>query len=353
MKRLSGLVLRLLGAKMNRSAICIISMLAMIASPAPADVKAGVDAWSRGDYAAAVKEWRQAAIAGDPDAQFNMGQAYKLGRGVPVDLQLAEDWYRRAALQGHLQAEDNYGLVMFQNGNRERALPFVEKSAARGEPRAQYLLGTALFNGDMVKKDWPRAYALMTRASALGLAPASASLAQMDKYIPLDQRQKGLILARDLEATASRPLLPPQGASRPSRTTSAINKEPVRPSTATEPVIIAGVQPNATKPVSKQPKPLPKPLPKPTPPAAAAKVEPSPNGKWRVQLGAFSDANKAGALWSALKNKVGALGGLQSYQVKAGAVTRLQAGPLASKAAADKVCGAVKAAGQACLPVGI
>jgi uncharacterized protein len=338
-----------MGAKMNRSAIFLASVLAVIASPALADVKAGVDAWSRGDYAAAIKEWRQPAIAGDPDAQFNMGQAYKLGRGVPVDLELAEDWYRRAALQGHLQAEDNYGLVMFQSGNRQRALPFIEKSAARGEPRAQYLLGTALFNGDMVKKDWPRAYALMTRASALGLTPASASLAQMDKYIPLDQRQKGLVLARDLEATASRPMLPPQAASKPVRTAGTIKSEPVASSTLSEPLIIAGTTPKASKPVVKPAKPATK----PTPPAVIAKVEPAPNGKWRVQLGAFSDASKAGALWSSLKTKVGALGGLQSYQVKAGAVTRLQAGPLASKAAADKVCGALKAAGQACLPVGI
>src|SRR3954467_12127042 len=82
-------------------------------TPAFADVKAGVDAWSRGDYRKAIDEWRPAAIKGDADAQFNLGQAYKLGRGVPADLPMAESWYRKAALQGHLQAEDNYGLILF------------------------------------------------------------------------------------------------------------------------------------------------------------------------------------------------------------------------------------------------
>ena len=53
-----------------------------VAAPALADVKAGVDAWARGDYAAAVKEWRGPATAGDADAQFNLAQAYRLGRGV-------------------------------------------------------------------------------------------------------------------------------------------------------------------------------------------------------------------------------------------------------------------------------
>ncbi|MDE0945777.1 MAG: hypothetical protein OSA39_02875, partial [Sphingobium sp.] len=56
-----------------------------LAVPAMADVKAGVDAWQQGDYAKAVGEWRPLALAGDPDAQFNMGQAYKLGRGVQPD----------------------------------------------------------------------------------------------------------------------------------------------------------------------------------------------------------------------------------------------------------------------------
>ena len=106
--------------------ICALALtLTFIAAPAFADVKAGVDAWSRGDYPTAIKEWRPIAINGDADAQFNMGQAYKLGRGVPLDLKLAEDWYRKAAEQGHLQASDNYGLVLFQGGDRQKALPFI------------------------------------------------------------------------------------------------------------------------------------------------------------------------------------------------------------------------------------
>ena len=66
-------------------------------SPALADVKAGVDAWQHGNYTAAIIEWRTLAQKGDPDAQFNLGQAYKLGRGVPSDLKIAQSWYEKAA----------------------------------------------------------------------------------------------------------------------------------------------------------------------------------------------------------------------------------------------------------------
>src|SRR3546814_18162937 len=65
---------------------------------AMADVKAGVDAWEQGKYDAAVKQWRPAAAAGDADAQFNMGQAYKLGRGVPMDLKAATEWLDRKSV---------------------------------------------------------------------------------------------------------------------------------------------------------------------------------------------------------------------------------------------------------------
>lgn len=184
------------------------------AAPAPS-VKDGVDAWEGGNYQRAVAIWRPIALAGDPDAQFNLGQAYKLGRGVPADLAQAEGWYRRAAKQGHLQAEDNLGLVLFTANRREEAMPFVVRSAARGEPRAQYVLGTAHFNGDLAAQDWPRAYALTKRASDAGLGIASARLVQLDNLIPLDQRQAGLAMIPEMEKSEQRERLAAVNAAAP------------------------------------------------------------------------------------------------------------------------------------------
>lgn len=343
--------------KTKRFAYLFGLILATAAMPAQASVKAGVDAWDRGDYATAISQWRAQAIAGDADAQFNLAQAYKLGRGVPADLRVAEDWYRKAAAQGHIRAEDNLGLVMFQNGDRQRALPYIEKSANRGDPRAQYVLGTSLFNGDMLKKDWVRAYALMTRASASGLAPASASLAQMDKYIPLEQRQRGLSLARDLEVAASRPMLSDESQpARPTRVASApIKVQDMPPSEPSmdappvqRPIVSKPITPKPVKVAVMTPPPSFRPaLPKPMAPKPAAVSGPA----WRIQLGAFGDQGNARALWSSLERRVASFADLQPYLVKAGAVTRLQAGPLPSKAAAERACASAKAAGQGCLVV--
>jgi cell division septation protein DedD len=69
-----------------------------------------------------------------------------------------------------------------------------------------------------------------------------------------------------------------------------------------------------------------------------------------VQLGAFSQRGNAERQWAAAR-RVAALSGAQHYLVPAGNVTRLQAGPFASRAAADRTCASVRAAGHACIVV--
>lgn len=311
-----------------------------------ADVKSGVEAWERADYTSAVAKWRPAANAGDPDAQFNLGQAYKLGWGVPMDLPVATEWFRKAAAQGHIRAEDNYGLLLFRSGKREQAMPYIRKSAARGEPRAQYILGTALFNGEYVEKDWVRGYAMMTRAVAQGLPQATNSLALMDQHIPMAQRQAATKLAAELEkqersnmlaATQMPPQTPkPATPGKPS----AITRADLPPSTASGAPVV-------------QPVPAPstpdKPAETPAAPVPEMKQAALPAGNWRVQLGAFSDEAKARTLWTNLLARVKGLDDYQPYLVKQESLTRLQAGPLPSQAAALKLCATVRAADAACI----
>ena len=304
--------------------------LAVIALPARADVKAGVEAWQRGEYRRAVEEWRPLAVKGDADDQFNLGQAYKLGRGVPVDPGLAEQWYGKAAAQGHEAAITGYALALFQNGKRDEAVPWLEQAAARGEPRAQLVLGTMLFNGDSVQKDWVRAYALVSRAAAAGVPKANETLAQMDPYIPSDVRQRGLALARQYEQQAATPIPPAAPGVEEIRITELPPSTPPAPKP---------VRPAAPKPVIPPVRPVP---------TAAAGA-----GDWRVQLGAFSDAANAQRLWASLQARVPGLAGLERLLVPAGPLTRLQAGPLASSAAATQLCAQIraKAPGQACVPL--
>lgn len=218
----------------GRSVLAVALLAVALAGPAAADVKAGVDAWAQGDYDRALREWRPLADAGDADAQFNLGQAYKLGRGVPADIAAALEYYRKAAEQGHERAQDNYGLLLFQQNRRPQAMPWLERSAERGEPRAQYLVGTALFNGDLLSRDWVRAYALMTRAAAAGLPQAAGALAHMERYVPEAQRMDGVALAeamarKGVGETAESPLLTAAPARAPVPVAARIAAPPAGP----------------------------------------------------------------------------------------------------------------------------
>lgn len=358
----------------------------ILSGPAWADTKAGVDAWTRGDYATAIKEWQAGAARGDADAVFNLGQAYKLGKGVKQDLTRAEALFGQAAALGHLQAADNYGLLLFQRGERARALPYIRAASDRGDPRAQYLLGLAHFNGDLVPKDWVRAYALVSLAQQQGLPQAATAMNQMDQYVPIDQRQQGVQLAAELqsEADATRarqlaavdlgnqvppgkpvataPVAAPVRGPTIASTSEAVGQaqrvagkdSPATAGADYARPVVAAPPPPTPKPVVHQgpppgitpPPPAPKPAPTPKP--APAPV-PSAGGTWRIQLGAFGVAANADAMWDRVRSRP-EVAGHPRLNVKAGAVTKLQAGNY-SQAGAQAACARLKAAGIVCVAV--
>lgn len=378
-----------------------------VAAPAMAELNAGYEAWNRGDYATAVREWRDLAAQGNADAQFNMAQAYRLGRGVEQNAKQAEILIAKAAAQGHIKATDTYGLLLFQSGRREEAMPYVIKAAERGNPRAQYLLGIGHFNGDLVSKDWVKAYALMTLSNSTGFEQAKPAITQMDDFIPLAQRQEAQLLAQKLKRNADSLLAqqlasadlgvsdtprnvtaPPLQAavqpqsvlpSRANRIPQPIETMKVPPSvaaaqaavseaarvTGTESPAIAGadfVSAPQSLPVQSPPGPVriaqaPRPQPAPVRTATAAPSTVSDaaesaidnaTGPWRLQLGAFGVRSNADRLWDRMSKK-SALSGKKKFIVPAGRVVKLQVGGYPSRASAQSACNALKGSGQECI----
>jgi len=276
-------------------------------------VRDGIAAWQRSDYAQAIAIWRPLAAKGDPDAAFNLGQAYRLGRGVPVDLAAAKGWLEKAARAGHLDAETTLGLLLFDSGDHPGGIQWLKKAAERGEPRAMLVYGTALFNGDTVTRDPLMAYAFVSRAAAQGLEPAKSTLSDMDAALPVEVRRRAIEIAL-------------QQASESPAPGSKAQKPAAKPAAKI-----------AAKPAAEKPKPAPAKAP-----AVAA------SGKWRIQLGAFSKRSSAEDLYRKLSGSA-AVAGHQPYYEAAGAVTRLQIGGFSSRSAASAACSALK--GQACFPV--
>jgi TPR repeat protein len=283
------------------------------AAPAPAQsVKAGIEAWQSADYARAVAIWRPLAEDGDADAQFNLGQAYRLGRGVKIDLGSAQTWLERAASQGHVDAQTTLGLLLFGNGNQAEGARWLKQAAEKGEARAMLIYGTALFNGDGVPQDRVLGYAYVSRASAQGLSPAKATLTQMDEMMPLSDRKKGIAMA--MQKARSQ-------AKTKTVATQAAKAKPKFP--AVEEVASA---------------------------APPGKALATGSGGWAIQLGAFSKRSSAEALYRKLSSTP-SLAGKGPLYIAAGNVTRLQVGGFSSRSAAAAACATLAKGGQACFPV--
>ncbi len=88
-----------------RAAVVLVLALALPAPVLAADLEAGVEAYDRGDYATALKEWRPLADQGDAKAQFYLGNMYLYGEGVPQNYAEAMKWFRLSAVQGFVGAQ--------------------------------------------------------------------------------------------------------------------------------------------------------------------------------------------------------------------------------------------------------
>lgn len=121
---------------------------------------------------------RAAAENGDADAQFKLGYCYDNGSGVKKDHAEAVKWYRKAAEQGHPEA--NLALAADDGVTQENikdVLPWILKIAERGNARAQYGMGVCHENGIGVQKDPKLAVYWYRLAADKGDAKAQYKLA--------------------------------------------------------------------------------------------------------------------------------------------------------------------------------
>lgn len=130
-----------------------ILMLAMLCTPADADVESGIAAYQRGDFAAALTEFREAARQNDPLAMNVLGIMYAEGRAIERNDKLAVDLFFRAQALGSLEAGANLGR-MFADGrgvpkDNAEALKHYRDSALGGYVPAMRRLAEIYQKGDL------------------------------------------------------------------------------------------------------------------------------------------------------------------------------------------------------------
>ncbi len=113
------------------------------------------------DYAEAVNWFRKAAVQNHAQAQYILGVCYESGNGVAVDEVEAVKWYRKAAEQNHAQAQYIMGDC-YESGDgvavdEVEAVKWYRKAAEQNHAQAQYQLGECYRRGQGVTQNMAEA----------------------------------------------------------------------------------------------------------------------------------------------------------------------------------------------------
>lgn len=144
--------------------IIVAALLVATASIAAAtDFDSGLAAFDRGDYAAALQEFRPLAKGGHAGAQNYVGRMYNEGLGLAADSREAAKWYRRSAEQGLVRAQVELGS-MSEHGrgvvrDHTSAAAWFRREAEQGDAEAQVKLAHMYAEGEGVPRDAVQALA--------------------------------------------------------------------------------------------------------------------------------------------------------------------------------------------------
>jgi uncharacterized protein len=140
-------------------------------------------AYTNGDYATALREFRSLADQGHAVAQYNLGRMYYDGQGVQRNLAEALRWFRLAAGQGHAGAENSLGALYLAGEGVEQstseALRFYRLAADQGYAIAQHNLGSIYFTGRNVPRNSVEAAKWFSRAADQGYSYSMLGLAAL------------------------------------------------------------------------------------------------------------------------------------------------------------------------------
>ncbi|WIU42030.1 tetratricopeptide repeat protein [Methylorubrum extorquens] len=174
-------------ARKGQPSACYNLALIQLASDKPADL------------AAALANFRAAAEAEIPAAQYALGVLYLQGKGVSKDTTQAAQWFRRAADNGDLGAEVEFAIRLF-NGDgvpkdETRAARYFLHAAQRGNAIAQNRIAKLYVAGRGVPKNLVEAAAWNLTAASQGRA--DAGLDQATAGLNADERKRAEALAAD------------------------------------------------------------------------------------------------------------------------------------------------------------
>jgi uncharacterized protein len=156
----------------SKQSATVTSQPKIVAAPTTLDTQeAGIAAYQRGDFDAALRLFQPLAEHGDASAQSNLGVMYEQGRGVAQNYREAMKWFRLAALQGNASAQSNLGVMYYKGQGIAQdyveAMKWYRMAAEQRNLEAQFNLGVMYGEGRGVAQDRVRAHMWFNLAAAV------------------------------------------------------------------------------------------------------------------------------------------------------------------------------------------
>ena len=169
--------------KLPLAALALAFTLSLPTTAFDGDYELGVFELNRGEFKAAIDQFSLLLEEEFAPAQYQMGQIYLNGYGVPKDPQKAVELITLAANQNYPEAMFNLA-VMHSEGtlvkkDLQAAYQYMKKAADRNLPSAQFNLGVMYANGEGVPKDSYQAVRWYEKAARQNYPLAQFNLALM------------------------------------------------------------------------------------------------------------------------------------------------------------------------------
>ena len=109
---------------------------------------------------------KEQAKQGDQEAMWQLGQRYLDGDGVEQNIEVASDWWLKAAMKGHVPASHDLGIYYyFTKHDIDNGLKWLKLSASADYARSLHVLGDIYINGWGVESDTDKGLEYLTKAA--------------------------------------------------------------------------------------------------------------------------------------------------------------------------------------------
>ena len=105
----------------------------------------------------AITLFTEAAELGSIDALAHLGDLYRHGQGVEHDMATAAEYYKKAAMQGHILSRFNIGHYEGKRGNYDRAVRHWLISAKMGDKDSLEMIKKGFMAGLATKEQYAEA----------------------------------------------------------------------------------------------------------------------------------------------------------------------------------------------------